>query len=212
MKYEAVLFDMDGTLLDTLEDLRDGVNVALGRHGYPEHTLQEVRTYVGNGAGVLIRKALPEGTPEEEFRQILSEYKEWYKINYCTKTRPYPGVEKLLSELRANGVKTAVVSNKPHAVTEELAEKFFPGLPAFGQKDGVPRKPDPEMVLRALEALGTDRGRSVYVGDSEVDVTTARNAKMPVITVSWGFRTIEQLRSAGAETIAASAEELAALL
>ena len=212
MKYEAVLFDMDGTLLDTLEDLRSGVNVALGRHGYPEHTLEEVRTYVGNGAGVLIRKALPEGTPEEEFRQILKEYKEWYRVNYCTKTRPYPGVAELLEELRRRGVKTAVVSNKPHAVTKELAEKFFPGLPAFGQKDGVPRKPEPDMVFQALEALGADRSRSVYVGDSEVDVATARNAGLPVITVSWGFRTAEQLQAAGADTIAASAEELAALL
>ena len=212
MKYETVLFDMDGTLLDTLEDLRDGVNVTLGRHGYPEHTLQEIRTYVGSGAGVLIRKALPKGTPEEEFRQILKEYKEWYRINYCTRTRPYPGVRELLSTLRANGVKTAVVSNKPHAVTKKLAEKFFPGLPAFGQTDGAPRKPAPDMVWHALEALGADRGRSVYVGDSEVDVTTARNAKMPVITVDWGFRTVEQLRAAGADTIVSSAEELAALL
>lgn len=212
MKYEAVLFDMDGTLLDTLEDLRDGVNVVLERRGYPQHTLEEIREYVGNGAAVLIRRALPEGTAEAEVSEVLAEYKEWYRIHYCTKTHPYPGVEEVLEKLAAAGVKMAVVSNKPDAVTKELAKKFFSGLPAFGQRDDVPRKPEPQMVWNALEVLGVDRERACYVGDSEVDVATAKNAGLPARIVSWGFRTEEQLRAAGAETIAATAEELLAQL
>ena len=212
MKYEAVLFDMDGTLLDTLEDLRDGVNVVLERRGYPQHTLEEIRDYVGNGAGVLIRRALPEGTAEAEISEVLEEYKEWYRIHYCTKTRPYPGVVELLEKLAAEGVKMAVVSNKPDAVTKELAKKFFPGLPAFGQQDDVPRKPEPQMVWNALETLGVRRERACYVGDSEVDVATAKNAGLPIAAVDWGFRTGEQLRAAGAETIAATTAELLAQL
>ena len=212
MKYQAVLFDMDGTLLDTLEDLRDGVNVVLERRGYPQHTLEEIREYVGNGAGVLIRRALPEGTAEAEVGDVLAEYKEWYRINYCTKTHPYPGVEEVLEKLAAAGVKMAVVSNKPDAVTKELAKKFFPGLPAFGQRDDVPRKPEPQMVWNALETLGVGREQACYVGDSEVDVATARNAGLPAVIVSWGFRTEEQLRAAGADSIAATAEELLAQL
>ncbi len=212
MKYQAVLFDMDGTLLDTLEDLRDGVNLVLERRGYPQHTLEEIRDYVGNGAGVLIRRALPEGTAEAEISEVLAEYKEWYRVHYCTKTRPYPGVAELLDKLAAAGVKMAVVSNKPDAVTKELAKKFFPGLPAFGQRDDVPRKPEPQMVWNALETLGVSREQACYVGDSEVDVATARNAGLPAVIVSWGFRTEEQLRAAGAATIAATMEELWAVL
>ena len=212
MKYDAVLFDMDGTLLDTLADLRDGVNIVLGGHGYPEHTTEEIRTYVGNGAGVLIHKALPEGTDEETEQAILAEYKEWYRVNYCSKTCPYPGVVEILEKLKAAGVKAAVVSNKPDAVTKELARKFFPGLPALGQRDDIPRKPEPEMVWKALEELGVDRSRAVYVGDSEVDVATARNAGLPIAAVDWGFRSVEVLREAGAVDIAHTAEELLTLL
>lgn len=212
MKYQAVLFDMDGTLLDTLEDLQDGVNVVLEKRGYPQHTLEEIREYVGNGAGVLIRRALPEGTSEAEISEVLAEYKEWYRIHYCTKTHPYPGVPELLEKLAAAGVKMAVVSNKPDAVTKELAKKFFPGLPAFGQRDDVPRKPEPQMAWNALETLGVGREQACYVGDSEVDVATAKNAGLPAVIVSWGFRTEEQLRIAGAEIIAATTAELLAQL
>ena len=212
MKYDAVLFDMDGTLLDTLADLRDGVNIVLGGHGYPEHTTEEIRTYVGNGAGVLIHKALPEGVDEETERAILAEYKEWYRVNYCNKTCPYPGVVEILEKLEKAGVKAAVVSNKPDAVTKELARKFFPGLPALGQRDDIPRKPEPQMAWKALEELGVERDRAVYVGDSEVDVATARNAGMDLIAVDWGFRSVEVLREAGAVNIAHTAEELLSLL
>ena len=212
MKYKAVLFDMDGTLLDTLEDLRDGVNLMLERRGYPLRTTEEIRDFVGNGARQLMQLALPAGTDGAEVESVLEEYREWYKVNYCIKTRPYDGVEEILNLLQAQGIKSAVVSNKPDATARQLAEKFFPGLPAFGQRDEIPRKPAPDMVRNALEVLGVAAQDAVYVGDSEVDVKTARNAGMPLIAVSWGFRTREQLRAAGAEIIVDTAEELRQLL
>jgi len=212
VKYKMVLFDMDGTLLDTLDDLRDGVNLVLQRRGYPLRTTEEICAFVGNGARQLIRLALPEGTEETEVESVLEEYREWYKVNYCTKTRPYAGVEAILSSLQAQGIKAAVVSNKPDATTKKLAEQFFPGLPAFGQRDDIPKKPAPDMVWNALQVLGGTAQEAVYVGDSEVDVETARNAKLPLIAVSWGFRTKEQLQAAGAQTSVDTAEELLATL
>ena len=212
MKYKAVLFDMDGTLLDTLEDLRDGVNLMLERRGAPQRTTEEIRAFVGNGARKLMQLALPEGTAAEVVESVLKEYQQWYKENYCIKTRPYVGVEELLAALRELNVPMAVVTNKPDATARQLAEKFFPGLPAFGQRDEIPKKPAPDMVWNALEVLGVAAQDAVYVGDSEVDVETARNAGMPLIAVSWGFRTREQLRAAGAEIIVDTAEELRQLL
>ena len=185
MKYNAVLFDLDGTLLDTLGDLHLGVNVVLQRHGYPQRTLEE-----------------------SELESILAEYLEWYAVNFCVKATPYAGVKAVVDALAKKGVKVAVVSNKPDATTKKLAEMFFPGLPAFGQRDDIPKKPAPQMVWRAMETLGVTAEESVYVGDSEVDVATARNAGLPLVAVSWGFRTVEQLREAGAVTIVDTAEAL----
>lgn len=212
MKYKMVLFDMDGTLLDTLDDLRDGVNLVLERRGYPQHTTEEIRAFVGNGARQLMRLALPAGTDDAEVESVLEEYREWYRVNYCIKTRPYDGVKEILASLRARGVKVAVVTNKPDATARQLAEKFFPGLPAFGQRDDIPKKPAPDMVWNALQMLGVTARETVYIGDSEVDVETARNAGLPLIAVSWGFRTKEQLRSAGAEMLVDTMEELLAAL
>lgn len=212
VKYKAVLFDMDGTLLDTLDDLRDGVNLVLERRGYPQRTTEEIRAFVGNGARQLIRLALPAGAEETEVDSVLEEYRAWYKVNYCIKTCPYDGVEEILTSLRARGVKVAVVTNKPDATARQLAEKFFPDLPAIGQRDDVPKKPAPDMVWSAMQMLGVNGQEAVYIGDSEVDVETARNAGLPLIAVSWGFRTKEQLRSAGAAEIVHTAEELLAAL
>ena len=208
MKYNAVLFDLDGTLLDTLADLRDGVNLALENHGYPVRSTEEIRAFVGNGARQLMRLALPEGTAEDEVETILAEYLDWYAVNFCVKAAPYDGVKAVVDALVEGGVKVAVVSNKPDATTKKLGEMFFPGLPAFGQRDDIPKKPAPEMVWRAMETLGVTAEEAVYVGDSEVDVATARNAGLPLVAVSWGFRTVAQLREAGAETIVHTAEEL----
>ena len=212
MKYSAVLFDLDGTLLDTLGDLHLGVNVALENHGYPQRTLEEIRAAVGNGARQLMRLSLPEGVAEEELETILAEYLDWYAVNFCVKAAPYPGVKAVVDALIEKGVKVAVVSNKPDATTKKLAEMFFPGLPAFGQRDDIPKKPAPEMVWKAMETLGVTAEEAVYVGDSEVDVQTARNAGLPLVAVSWGFRAVEQLLEAGAETIVHTAEELLAAL
>ena len=212
MKYNAVLFDLDGTLLDTLGDLHLGVNVTLENHGYPQRTLEEVRAFVGNGARQLMQLALPQGTSEAELESILAEYLEWYRVNFCVTAAPYTGVKAVVDALIAKGVKVAVVSNKPDATTKQLAEMFFPGLPAFGQRDDIPKKPAPQMVWRAMETLGVTAEESVYVGDSEVDVATARNAGLPLVAVNWGFRTTEQLLTAGAEIIVNTAEELLAAL
>lgn len=212
MKYNAVLFDLDGTLLDTLGDLRLGVNVVLERHGYPTRTLEEIRCFVGNGARQLMRLALPEGTAAEELEAILKEYLDWYAVNFCVKAAPYAGVKAVVEELAQKGVKVAIVSNKPDATTKKLGEMFFPGLPAFGQRDDIPKKPAPEMVWKAMETLGVTADEAVYVGDSEVDVATARNAGLPLVAVNWGFRTTQQLVDAGAQTIVNTTEELLSAL
>ena len=212
MKYSAVLFDLDGTLLDTLGDLHLGVNVTLKNHGYPQRTLEEIRTFVGNGARELMRCALPEGVAEAELEEILAEYLAWYRVNFCVKAAPYTGVKAVVDALIEKGVKVAVVSNKPDATTKKLAEMFFPGLPAFGQRDDIPKKPAPQMVWNAMETLGVTAEESVYVGDSEVDVQTARNAGLPLVAVSWGFRTVAELTEAGARTIVHTPEELVAAL
>ena len=212
MKYNAVLFDLDGTLLDTLGDLQLGVNVALESHGYPQRTLEEIRAFVGNGARQLMRLALPPGTSEAELESILAEYLEWYRVHFCVTAAPYAGVKAVVDALIEKGVKVAVVSNKPDATTKKLAEMFFPVLPAFGQRDDIPKKPAPEMVWNAMAVLGVTAAEAVYVGDSEVDVATARNAGVPLVAVSWGFRTVEQLVEAGAQTIVHTPEELLAAL
>ena len=205
----AVLFDMDGTLLDTLEDMQDSVNHVLMAHGYPARTLEEVRAFVGNGAGKLMRRALPDTVGEEEFAALLTEYKAWYQAHNCIKTRPYPGIPELLDRLRKSGVQVAIVSNKPDPTTKALAQKFFPGVPAFGQRDDLPPKPAPDLVLCALKELGCPRDSAIYVGDSEVDIQTAQNCTMKYIGVSWGFRGREKLLAAAPRaTVVDRAEEI----
>ena len=205
----AVLFDMDGTLLDTLEDMRDSVNHVLTAHGYPARTLEEVRAFVGNGAGKLMRRALPDTVGEEEFAALLAEYKAWYQAHNCIKTRPYPGIPEMLKKLQKSGVRVAIVSNKPDPTTRALAERFFPGVPAFGQRDDLPPKTAPDLVLRALEELGCPRESAIYVGDSEVDIQTARNCAMSFIGVSWGFRGRESLLAIAPQAIVVDkAEEI----
>ena len=208
MKYQTILFDMDGTILDTLEDLQSSVNHMREKYGYPPCSLDEVRRFVGNGARVLMRRALPElMTPERE-DALLEEYKAWYMAHNCVRTHPYAGIPALLEELRGAGVTTAVVSNKPHANTVDLAARFFPGLPAFGQQDGIPAKPAPDMVYHALAELGVEASAAAYVGDSEVDVALARNAGLPLVAVSWGFRGREALEEAGAALVVDDAATL----
>ena len=208
-RVRTVLFDLDGTLLDTLEDLKDSVNHVLRAHGYCERTLEEVRAFLGNGAAMLLRRALPDTVGEEEFSALLTEYKAWYQAHNCIKTRPYPGIPELLDKFRKSGVQVAIVSNKPDPTTKALAEKFFPDVPAFGQRDDLPPKPAPEMVYHALKEMGGKRENTVYVGDSEVDIQTARNCGMDYIGVSWGFRGREKLLSIDPKaTVVDRAEEI----
>lgn len=208
MTYKTYLFDMDGTLLDTLDDLTAAVNHTLAQYGYPQRTREEVRQGLGNGAVKLMASALPQGEDTPDFAAIMRDYKAWYQAHTCVLTRPYPGVPELLERLTRQGCRVAIVSNKPHGAACELAEKFFPGVPTFGESPATPRKPAPDMVFRALASLGVEKDTAVYVGDSEVDVQTARNAGLPLIAVSWGFRGREALAEAGAENIVDSASEI----
>lgn len=208
MGYATYLFDMDGTLLDTLADLTAAVNHTLEQYGYPRRTIEQVRKGLGNGAVKLMAAMLPQGEETPGFADIMRDYRAWYQAHACVETCPYPGVPEMLKRLRQRGCKVAIVSNKPHGAACELAERFFPGVPTFGERPETPRKPAPDMVFHALAALGAGKENAVYVGDSEVDVQTARNAGLPVIGVAWGFRGREALAAAGAETIVDTAAEL----
>lgn len=209
---KTVLFDMDGTLLDTLADLQDSVNHVLQAHGYPERTPEEIRTFVGNGAAVLMRRALPALVDEAEFANLLEEYCAWYQTHNCVKTKPYEGVTELLEKLQKEGIRVGIVSNKPHEATKALAARFFPGVAAFGQVRDLSPKPSPALVELALRQLGAEKDDTVYVGDSEVDIATGQNAGIPVYSVSWGFRSAEFLREKGACRIADTCQELVQML
>ena len=212
--YQTVIFDLDGTLLDTLQDLADSTNYALSVHRMPARTLEEVRTFVGNGVGRLIHLAVPEGTPAVEEAACLADFRAHYLLNMENKTAPYPGVPALLEHLQAAGIRTAVVSNKFDGAVKGLCQNYFGDrLPvAIGESQGVARKPAPDTVFRALAELGADPAGAVYVGDSDVDIATAQNAGLPCISVSWGFRDAGFLSAHGARQIVGSPAELEALL
>ena len=201
---------MDGTVLDTLDDLADSVNRSLREFGLPEVSRFQVGQSLGNGAKYLIRHCLPEGSDEALCEQVLSFYKPWYDAHCLIKTKPYDGILQLMETLLADGVSQAIISNKPDSAVQELAEAFFPGLMdvVIGESPAVKRKPSPDTVLAAASQMGLMASDCVYIGDTEVDLETARNAGMDCIPVSWGFRTEEQLRAAGAEEIIRSPEEL----
>ena len=192
----GILFDLDGTLLNTLEDLADATNYALTRFGYPARTLEEVRRVIGNGAANQIRKSLPEGTPEETVEQVLSVYKAYYTEHCQIKTGPYAGIPEALEALKEK-YPVAIVSNKPDPAVKALCADYFPGIYALGEKPDCPRKPAADMVYKGMAAIGADR--CVYVGDSEVDVLTAKNAAVPCLCVLWGFRDRQDLVDAGGE-------------
>ena len=201
----GILFDLDGTLLNTLEDLTDATNYALGRFGFPARTLAEVRRAVGNGAANQIRKSLPEGTPEEMVQQVLAVYKPYYTDHCQIKTRPYEGIIEVLEILKQK-YPVAIVSNKPDNAVKILCKQYFDGVFALGESSSCPRKPSPDMVKIAMEALGAQR--CIYVGDSEVDVLTAENAGIPCLSVLWGFRDREMLADAGAKHFCKAPAEL----
>ncbi len=213
-KYKAVIFDLDGTLLDTLDDLADATNAALTYYGYPPRAREEVRLFVGNGVEMLLRRALPAGTPDARVFEALAVFRADYEKRKRNRTRPYPGILELLAALRAHEIAIGVVSNKYDAAVRELCDYYFPALVdiSVGERAGVAKKPAPDSLLFALEQLGVGRDESVYVGDSEVDVETARGAGMPCISVLWGLRDREVIARAGATCFASTVEELSALL
>lgn len=210
MTYQTVVFDLDGTLLNTLEDLTDSVNYALRESGYPPRSIEEVRAFVGNGVGLLIERSVPAGTKTVDTERCLSVFKEHYAGNMRNKTRPYEGILPLLRTLRDRGLKLAIVSNKFDAAVKELRDDLFADvLPvAIGESATVRRKPAPDTVFQALRELGAEPESAVYVGDSDVDVHTAHNAGLPCVGVTWGFRGREVLQRAGADLIVDTPDEL----
>lgn len=200
MKYDLVIFDLDGTILDTLEDLCDSVNYALDRLGFPKRTLVEVRNFLGNGIRKLVECALPQGSDEKCVEEMLAIHREYYSVHCADKTKPYEGIKEMLGELKERGIKLAVLSNKPDYAVKILCEDYFPNVfdAAYGFREGIERKPSPEAVEGLLEELGVPREKAVYVGDSEVDVRTAKNAGLDMMIVEWGFRDREFLIANGA--------------
>ena len=213
-KYHTVLFDMDGTILDTLDDLTDSVNHTLRQLGFPERTREEVRAYLGYGSRYLIERALGAEAGPKTVDEAFRIYRAWYGEHTQIKTKPYGGITDVMRALRTRGIRVAVASNKPEAMVKKLCEYHFPGLVdvAVGDVEGRARKPQRDMIDAVLAALGISRCGAVYVGDTEVDVQTAQNANLPVIAVGWGFRSKEQQAEAGATVFADTPDELLALL
>ena len=209
----GILFDLDGTLMDTLEDLLDATNYALREFGFPPRTLPELRRFVGNGARNQMRLSAPEGTEEETVSQVLAVYKPYYTAHCQIKTRPYQGIPEALT-LLCRQYPVAIVSNKPHPAVVKLAADYFDALVenAVGEKPGIPRKPARDMIVNAMAELSASPESTVYVGDSEVDVKTAANAGIPCISVCWGFRDESELKQAGATCICHTMAELEAVL
>jgi phosphoglycolate phosphatase len=201
--YRAAVFDLDGTLLNTLEDLADSANYALSLNHFPTHDVDAIRRFVGNGVGLLIHRAVPPGTPPELEAKCLADFRAHYLVNMEHKTAPYPGILSMLEHLQSAGIAAAVVSNKFDSAVKGLCQDYFGQriAVAIGESQGIAKKPAPDTVLRALEELGVEKQQAVYIGDSDVDIATARNAGLPCISVSWGFRDIPFLQAHGAQTI-----------
>lgn len=214
MKYDTVIFDLDGTLLNTLEDLADSVNFALESFGYPTRTYEEVRTFIGNGIKELVKKAVPTGTDEETTLKCLQVFKDHYKTNMQHKTAPYDGIIDLLKELNSKNVKLGIVSNKYDFGVKNLNKHYFNDLipVAIGEREGIRRKPAPDTVLAAMEELNSTKEKCLYVGDSPSDILTAQNAGMKSVGVTWGFRDATSLKESGADFLINSPKELLEIL
>ena len=212
MNYQTYIFDLDGTLLDTLGDLAASVNYAMRTHGMPEHSVDEVCRFVGNGVRRLMERAVPGGAAHPAFEAAFATFRRHYMEHSLDTTRPYEGIPEMLQELKRRGRHTAVVSNKFDAATKELCRHFFPDTidVAVGEHEaeGIRKKPAPDTVLQALSQLGVGQEGAVYVGDSDVDIQTARNSGLPCISVLWGFRDREFLLAHGAETFVSQPSEL----
>ena len=210
MKYKLVIFDMDGTTLDTIHDLTVSMNQSLADEGFPPITDEESVHMQGWGVHVFSKKASPEGASEDALLRVAEGFRKYYGVSPKENTRPYAGIPEVLTELKDRGVKLAVSSNKIDVAVQELAEKHFPGIFDFavGFKEGVPRKPDPLSVYMAMDTLGATAEETLYVGDSETDIETAKNAGVDCLVCLWGFRTREELDAAGGGNYCEKAEDI----
>lgn len=210
MRYKLAVFDMDGTILNTLDDLADSTNYALKANGLPERTIDEVRRFVGNGIRLLIERAVPTDTDNELTDKVFDTFKEYYKTHCAVKTRPYDGIKDVLLELRKAGCLTAVVSNKADFAVQDLCKDYFDNLFDFaiGEREGIKKKPAPDSVFEVLSKLNVEKDDAVYIGDSDVDFATSVNAGMDVIMVGWGFRDAEFLREKGVKRIIKQPSEI----
>ena len=209
-RYKAIIFDLDGTLLDTLTDLAEGTNYALRVNGFPERTTDEIRRFVGNGARKLIERAVPEGQIEAALEQVRQDFDIYYKVHCKDHTGPYPGIMEMLQELVQQGYALGVVSNKPDFAVQELIPEYFPDIFASvsGERQGVAKKPAPDLIREAMKNLQADSSNAVYVGDSEVDLEAAVNAGIPCISVAWGFKGKKFLEEQQAEMIIEKPSEI----
>lgn len=210
----AVIFDLDGTLLNTLGDLRAATNHALEVRGLPPHSMEEIRQFIGNGIRLLICRAMPEGTPEAEIDAALDDFKAYYAAHIHDRTVPYDGIPQLLTALRKRGIQVAVLSNKIDSASQELIEYFFPGKTdvVFGEHVGVPRKPDPTSCRMVMQQLDVQPEQVLYVGDSGTDMQTAKNAGLYAVGVTWGFRSKEVLLEYGADVLVHRPEQILQIL
>lgn len=214
MKYKAVIFDLDGTLLDTLDDLADSVNFALKNNNMPERETDEIRGFVGNGIGKLMERSIPSGRENLYFDKAFADFKSHYEKNCRNKTKPYDKIMPMLEKLKENNIKLAIVSNKADFAVQKLSEDFFEGLIDFsvGEREGIRRKPAPDSVNEVLKILDISKEEAVYVGDSDVDIQTAKNAGLKCISVSWGFKGRKFLEAMNAEIIIDSPDEIINIL
>ena len=213
MEHKAFIFDLDGTLLNTLEDLKNSVNFAMRSMGYPEHTLEQVRMFIGNGIAMLIKRAVPQGTDEIDEKKTLGIFTEHYNAHLNDCTAPYPGVTESMTALKNRGVKIGVVTNKNDDSAKMLIAGYFGNLVdvTLGHLDGIPSKPNPEALLRVMSDLGVNAEETLYFGDSDVDVLTAKNAGVKSVGASWGFRGEDVLLKAGADIILSDPNKIADL-
>lgn len=209
-KYKTYIFDLDGTLLSTLADLAASTNYALRTHHMPERSIDEVRRFVGNGVKKLMERAIPDGLNNPLFEETFATFRQHYMQHNLDTTQPYPGIMQLLEQLKAEGKNIAVVSNKFYAATRELCRHFFGDLVpvAIGEREDIRKKPAPDTVIEALRELGVDKEGAVYIGDSDVDIMTAKNSDMPCVSVLWGFRDKEFLLEHGATTLISQPEDM----
>ena len=214
MKYDTIIFDLDGTLLNTLDDLMDSLNFALISHNYEPRSLEEVRRFVGNGVKKLVERSLPLHSNEADIEKCLASFTNHYNKNMQNKTRPYDGIMELLLDLNRYNYKIAIVSNKYDQAVKELSKEYFGDFidVAIGESDTVKKKPAPDSVYAAIKELGSDISKTLFVGDSETDVQTAKNAGITCVGVTWGFRTRDLLRKEGADYLIDTPKELLTLI